>query len=260
MRILAGLSATGLLVVGIAGAVHGQTRPAPAQAQPPSPRLPAGFLSLNAGAQLLGSDLQSNVTFPLHTEEADFNADYGAPAGLVLDLGGGVRVWRQLALGAAVTRFQSQADVSLDARLPHPLLLGRDRELTASLPDLERVETAVHIQVAWLIPMEDRVTLAVFGGPTMFRVEQDVVTGLALDETYPFDEVELDSAVTEQRNESAIGFHVGADVLYRLTRRAGVGAVARYSRGTATLETRSSQQSDVTLGGLQLTGGFRWQF
>ena len=260
MRTLAvRFTTAGILVLGMAAAAHAQSPPAP-RPQPPAPRLPAGFLSLNAGAQLLRSDLQSNVTFQLYTEEADFNADYDAPAGPVIDLGGGVRVWRQLALGAAVTRFQAQGQSALDARLPHPFFVGRDRELTESVPELDRVETAVHVQVSWLVPVEDRVTLAVFGGPTVFRIEQDVITGLDLRETFPFDEVELASAATAQRDEGTVGFHAGADVTYRITRRIGVGAVARFSRGTVTLATGGGQQSDVTVGGFQLTGGLRWLF
>lgn len=239
-------------------------KPAPV-ARPPAtraaaPRLPTGYLSLNAGAQLARPDFDTNVTFPLYTEQADFDAGYDAPAGFVIDFGGGGRVWRQLAVGAAVTRFQVNGQAALDARLPHPFFVRRHRELTASITDLERVETAVHVQVSWLAPIEDRLTLAVFGGPTFFRVEQDVITGLDLRETFPFDEVELGNAVRAGRDESAAGFNVGADVMYRLTRQVGVGAVARFSRGTVDVSTGADQQSDLRVGGFQLTGGLRWLF
>ena len=235
------------------------TRP-PAARAAAAQRLPAAYLSLNAGAQLARAEFDTNVTFPLYTEQADFDAAYDAPSGLVIDLGGGARVWRQLAIGAAVTRFQVDGQAALDARLPHPFFVRRHRELAASIPDLERVETAVHVQVSWLAPIEDRITLAVFGGPTFFRVEQDVITGLDLRETFPFDEVELGSAVRAGRDENAAGFNVGADVMYRLARQVGVGAVARFSRGTVDVSTGTGQQSDVRVGGLQLTGGLRWLF
>ena len=239
-------------------------KPAPV-ARPPAtraaaPRLPTGYLSLNAGAQLARADFDTNVTFPFYTEQADFDAAYDAPSGLVIDLGGGARVWRQLAIGAAVTRFQVDGQAALDARLPHPFFVRRHRELAATITDLERVETAVHVQVSWLAPIEDRLTLAVFGGPTFFRVEQDVITGLDLRETFPFDEAELGSAVRAGRDESAAGFNVGADVMYRLTRQVGVGAVARFSRGTVDVSTGAGQQSDLRVGGFQLTGGLRWLF
>jgi hypothetical protein len=253
------LTTAAILVFGAAASAHAQAEPTPprpapsaARPRPAPPRLPAAYLSLNGGAQFSQGDFQTNVTFPLYTEEADFDADYDIPAGIVFDLGGGVRLWRQFAAGVAVTRYQEDGHADLAARLPHPFFVGRPRQLASSIPDLERVETAVHVQVSWLAPVEERVTIAVFGGPTVFRVEQDIVTGLDLTEVFPFDEVPLASATTARREESGLGFHVGADVMYRVTKQVGVGAVARFSRGTLT--------TDTTAGGLQLTGGLRWLF
>ena len=219
-----------------------------------------GYVSINGGMQVPQGDLAGQVTFPLYVEQGDFDASYTTPTGPLIDIGGAVRIWKQLAAGVAVTRYQERGTADVDANLPHPLHLRRNRDLVATVPDLDRVETAVHVQATWLVPVSNRVTLAVFGGPTVFRVEQDVVSAIVLTETYPFDEVQLQRATIGERKESVVGFHVGTDVQYRLTRRFGVGGVVRFTRGTLTVLTDADDTLEIEAGGLQVSGGIRWAF
>jgi hypothetical protein len=253
------LGATVVFTMAVAVTADAQTPPAPrARARRPAPT--KGYLSINGGAQLARTDFQTNVEFPYTREQGEFDASYEAPAAPALDVGAGVRIWQRLAVGAAVTYTQVKGLAAVDARVPHPFSFGADRTLDDSVPDLFRAETAVHIQAAWLAPVAERVSVSIFGGPTIFRVEQDIITGLDFEETYPFDDVTLDEARIARREDTAIGFHVGADVMYRMTRSVGVGAVARYSRGTLTVATDGAQQADLTAGGLLLSGGIRWFF
>lgn len=253
------LLAAGLLVAAAVPAGEAQTRAAPrgrGAASPPS----RGYVSLNAGAQVAREAFEPALTFPLYREQARAETAYDAPAGLVFDLGGGVRVWRRLAAGLAVTRVQTESAAALTASLPHPLFLSRNRELDERVPNLERVETAAHVQVSWVVSANRRVTLALFGGPTILRLEQDVVTALDLEETYPYDEVRLGAGRRTRREETAFGAHAGADVMYRIGRRIGIGAVARYTRATASVAVDDDERADATAGGLLLTGGLRWFF
>jgi hypothetical protein len=237
---------------------EGQTASAPDR-EDSNDRL-LGYVSINGGAQFSQGDLESQVTFPLYVEEGDIDASYTTPTGPLLDIGGTVRLWHQLGAGVAVTWYREKGTADLDARLPHPLHFGRTRNLVATIPDLDRVETTVHVQATWLAPASDRVLLALFGGPTVFRVEQDVITGIVPRETFPYDEVQLESATLAERKESAVGFHVGTDIQYRLTRHLGVGGVARFSRGTLTVATDADENLELEAGGLQLSGGVRWLF
>ena len=252
------LAAAGLLLTS-AAAAGAQTRTAPPAATRAAQPF-SGYLSLNAGAQVAREAFEPTRSFPLYREQARVETRYDTPAALVFDLGGGVRVWQQLGIGAAVTRFQEERAAIVEGALPHPIFLSQNRDLNDAVPDLTRIETAVHIHVAWLVPADDRVTVAVFGGPSLIRLEQDVITGLNLAESYPYDDVELESATQARREETALGFHAGADVMYRITKQVGVGAIARYSRSTATIATDDDEQADVTAGGLQLTAGLRWFF
>jgi hypothetical protein len=247
-----------VLTMAVATATEAQTTSArPRQRRAPPSK---GYLSLNGGAQLARTDFQTNITFPYAQEEGEFDASYDAPAAPAADIGAGVRIWRHVAIGAAVTYTRQKGLANIDARVPHPFFLRAHRMLDESAADLLRAETAVHVHLAWFAPVDERVRLAIFGGPTIFRVEQDIVTSLALEENFPFDEVALEEARIARRKENAVGFHAGIDIMYRMTRSAGVGAVARYSRGTVSVATEGTQETDLTVGGLLLSGGVRWFF
>lgn len=258
MRITAIRLAVAGLLLTPATAADAQTRTVPRATTAAQPF--SGYVSLNAGAQIARDAFEHTLSFPLYREQARVEARYDTPAALVFDIGGGVRVWQQLGFGAAVTRFEEQRAAIVEGALPHPIFLSQQRDLDDTVPDLTRIETAVHIHVAWVVPADERVTVAIFGGPSLTRLEQDVITGLNLTEIYPYDDVELASATRARREETALGFHAGADVMYRITKQVGVGAIVRYSRSTATFATDDDEQADVTAGGLQLTAGLRWFF
>lgn len=242
-----------VLALGLApaGAAHAEQAPPALRAARDGVR---AYISINAGAQLTRSDFTGDLTFPLYGESAGVDTRYDVPAGPLVDIGAGVRVAGGLAVGASVMRYQQRGSATIDARLPHPLLPETQRALTETAVDLDRAETAIHTYVAWLVPAGDRVTVAILGGPSFFRLEQDTVSGLDLDEAYPFDEVSLRGIRTVREEESTTGFSVGTDVIYRLTRSVGVGGIARYSRGAL------DAGGDGRAGGLQLSGGLRVVF
>ena len=77
--------------------------------------------------------------------------------------------------------------------------------------------------------------VSVFGGPSFFQVDQDLVTGVRWTEAYPYDSVTFTSTMTETRSESGTGFNVGADVGYFMSRHFGVGGRVQYASGTVDL-------------------------
>ena len=117
------------------------------------------------------------------------------------------------------------------------------------------METAVHLEVRWFAPVAETIQLAVFGGPTFFAVEQDLVTAVGYDHTYPFDEASFASASTMTRSASAIGFHAGADVGYFFSDVVGVGVLLRYSAATVNLPAENDRVVPVDAGGFQVGGG-----
>ena len=60
------------------------------------------FVSVNGGYQVTSTDFSDKVVFPLFLEDGDFQADYKVEPGPVYDVSGGVRLWRNLAVGGGV--------------------------------------------------------------------------------------------------------------------------------------------------------------
>ena len=219
-----------------------------------------GWVSFNGATQATATTFTNNVGFIEFHEDADFDADYAVGTGAVFDGGAGVRLANGFGVGVAVSRFERLDPVSLDARIPHPFFFDRPRSLTGSEPDLTRLETAVHVEVRWYESVSDTVELAVFGGPTMFNVQQDLVTAIGYDHAYPYDEASLASTTTAAASASAIGFHAGADISFFFSETVGLGALIRYSGGSVDLPGEGETMVPIDTGGFHIGGGLRLRF
>ncbi len=219
-----------------------------------------GWVSFNGATQATATTFTDNVGFIEFHEDADFDADYAVGTGAVFDGGAGVRLANGIGLGVAVSRFERLDPVSLDARIPHPFFFNRPRSLTGTEPDLTRLETAVHVEVRWFESVSDTVELAVFGGPTLFNVRQDLVTAIGYDHAYPYDEASLASTTTAAASASAIGFHAGADIGFFFSETVGLGALIRYSGGSVDLPGEGDAMVPIDTGGFHIGGGLRLRF
>ena len=135
-----------------------------------------GFVTINGGYQLTSTDFADNVVFTLNVEEGDFDAGYRVDTGAVFDVSGGMRVRQNLAIGVGVSRFSRADDANVTARIPHPFFFDQHRPISGSAVGLKRQETAVHVQALWIVPVNDRFDVALFGGPTFVTVIQDLLT------------------------------------------------------------------------------------
>ena len=238
------------------------TADANAQTQPTDSRV---FINLNGGYQATSTDFTDTVSFTLFAEEGDFTAGYGVETAPLFDVGGGVVLWRNLAVAVGASRFTQQGDVPVSARLPHPLFFNRDRETSGTASSLRREEIAVHLQAVWMSPISSRFEIAVSGGPTVFIVDQDLVTSVSHTETFPFDTVTFDAAIAKRQSESSVGFNVGADLTYFLFQgtggtKFGVGTLVRFSRASIDFVSEDEGIVSVDAGGFQVAGGVRLRF
>lgn len=245
---------------------------APAGAQAPAADARV-FVTANGGLQTLIGGFSADVAFPAAAgeyetvlssaaagEPARFESDYRFGNAPLLDVSGGVRVARRFALGVGVSRFRTRARAGVSAWAPHPFFFGRDRSFSGDSPPLRRRETAVHLQALVVAPVGRSFTVTAFGGPTFFiAVEQQLVTDVNFSHAYPYDSASFLGVVTDTGAEAAVGFHVGADVVYWFTGNLGVGWLARYSRATARIPSGGGE-IDVRAGGLHAAGGLRVRF
>ena len=194
--------------------------------------------------------------FTKFVEEGDLDADYGLGAGPLFDVGGGVRLWRNLAVSA----FSKDNDLNVTARIPHPIFFDRDRPISGSQGDVRREETAVHIQAIWMMPVNAALEIAVFGGSTFFNIKQDLVTDVLFTQAYPFDKAAFTGLTTGRQSKSTVGFNVGADVTFYFSGHVGVGVLARFTRATIDLPSHDGGTVAVETGGIQMGGGLRLRF
>jgi hypothetical protein len=217
-------------------------------------------VSINFGEQVSSTTFGTTTTSIVYLETATINTTYTVPKGPLFDGGILFRLRGSFGVGVAVSSYSKQSDAPVTGSIPHPFFFNANRALSGTATGLQRNEIAAHIQAAYVVESR-RVDLAVFGGPTIFRVSQDVVLDAVYAETFPYDTVTFTSATTARAEGTKIGFNVGVDVGYRLSRTVGVGGLVRYSRATLSFPvTGSASNLSVDAGGLQAGGGVRFYF
>lgn len=217
-----------------------------------------GFVSVNGIYQATATNFSDNITFIEFVEQGDLDTRYKLDAGPLFDIGGTVRVWRNLGVGVNVSAFQRNDDASMTARIPHPFFFNRDRQISGS-QGVKRKERAVHIQGIWVVPVSRSLEFAVYGGPTFFSVEQDLVTKVLFAHEYPYDSARFTGTNVDNRTKSKFGFNLGVDVGFYFSRNVGVGWLARFSRASINLPSEDDMVS-VDAGGFQTGGGLRLRF
>jgi hypothetical protein len=216
-----------------------------------------GYLSLNGAWQTTSNGFTGASTITQNVEAGRVTTAYGGARPLVVDVSGAVRVWRNLAVGATVTWLSQATDANVSATIPHPFLFNAPRTVAGDVAGLPRRELALHVNASWVVPAGRRAQVAVFGGPSYFRVRQALVTDVGTSSTYPYDTATFVDATTVATSKSRVGFHGGLDITARVWRHVGVGAIVRYSRATLQFPAGSDEEVMVRAGGLQVGGGIR---
>lgn len=224
-----------------------------------------GFFNANGGYQATTTDFADTVDFTLFAEDGDFIADYQVAAAPLFDVSGGVMLGRFAAVGVGVSRFRTQDDAAVTARLPHPLFFDQDRIVSGTASSLTREELAIDLQAIWILPIARHFDLSLFGGPTFFTVEQDLVTSVSNTETFPFDTTTFDAATAERQSQSGIGFNVGVDFTYFVQpagagARVGFGTLVRFSRASIDFASEDGGTVKVDAGGIHVAAGLRLRF
>jgi len=243
---------------------------APTGAKAPPPKKPVpprtskvwkgrGFAAVSAGAQLAAPGYTSTAVFKVHAEDATLNADASIGIGPAFGARGGVRVWKNLAVGAGLEFTSTDQTLDVTGRLPHPFQFNQYREVDGTASGLDRAETLVAFEVSWYAALARRVDMFVFAGPAYINVRQDMATRIQFTESYPYDTAAFTGVETAPVSGGGIGVTAGVDVSYLVTKQFGIGGGVRYSYASATLKP-SAQPADVGLGGLQVAFGARILF
>jgi hypothetical protein len=221
------------------------------------------YVNLNGGFESGSEDLNDTATRRVYGEDATFSSAQSVDSGGIFDFGAGARVWRNATVGIAYHQGSSSGDAAVQGAVPHPLFFNQPRSFSATVPDLERTERAVHLQFGYMILVTEDATVHVTVGPSFFKLRQDVVSDVTFSEVgAPFTSVTANPVVTE-REDSPVGFNIGVDVAYQFYEvnrvKLGAGVLLRYTAATADLQLlQNTVESD--LGGFQFGIGARIRF
>jgi hypothetical protein len=219
-----------------------------ASAQAPSPS--SVFVDVNGGAQTQTQTLNTSTSFPLYGETAIINAAQAIDGGGLFDFGAGYRITRAFGIGVGFSFFSKTGEGNLAASIPDPLVLNRPRAVTASATGLKHREIGTHVMAVWFLPIDDKLDVTLFAGPSFIRLTQDVISG-----SVPAGTQTLNTAnQTEKAN--ATGANVGASVNYMFAPQYGIGIFLRYAGASTDLPSAT----DVKVGGFQVGGGLRLRF
>lgn len=216
------------------------------------------FVNVNWAFQSSDLSLADEATFPVYQEPATVGSAYDVDLGAGFDIGGGAYVWKNVGVGLAFSRFGGGEAARTTASLPHPLLFNAPRTAEVSAHHAER---AVHLQALWTLPVNERVDVTVAAGPSFYTVQRDRVTSVAFSEgAEPFNTVAVTGTTTTRQSESAVGFNIGVDGVYMLTRGVGAGLTLRYASASMDFPGATGGVVDVDAGGLQVAMGLRLRF
>ncbi len=212
-----------------------------------------GFVTVNAGVQVGSHDLTTSQSFPLYDETATVTSSTKVKSGGLFDIGGGYRVWENVAVGVSYSFTSSDSNATINGSIPDPVVFDQPRSVTATANGLGHKESALNFNATWMMPVTDKIDVGFSAGPTIFFVKQDVVASLPITEPGPA----VGTPVINDESKTTAGINLGVDVTYLVTKKWGVGGLARYTWGSAKL---SGTDDSLTVGGFQIGGGLRMRF
>jgi hypothetical protein len=213
-------------------------------------------VGVNFGAQFGSSDFTQTSTPIIYDEAATIDVAQTASSGALFDLGGSVKLFGDFGVGVSYNHTSGDGDASVSASIPHPLYTDQPRSATTSATGLKHTENAVHVQLQYRYAISPKLDVTLGVGPSFFSVKQDLITTVSVVEA---DQGPVITPTVARVSESPVGFNIGADTAYMLTKSIGVGVLLRYAKSTADFAVDTSSVS-VDAGGFQFAVGGRVRF
>lgn len=204
---------------------------------------------------------------PLFGETASLASAYpDLPSVKGGDIGAGFNIRHGIGFGLHFVGVDYEMPVGLAISIPHPAFFNRsatDSDVTASL--LERSDRSVDLFATYTLPTPDAFRVRVFGGPTYFKVRQDMVSDIRFSQVFNLlggNVVDITGFDQREVDGSAWGFNIGVDVGYFFSRHIGVGGGVRFNKGTVDIdeEPLSEEPAELDAGSAVFGGGLRLRF
>jgi hypothetical protein len=221
-----------------------------------------GYINVGWGVESGSSAMTDTRTSTIYEESATVTSTSSFTSGSLFDVGVGVRVWKNLTVGAAYHQEQNDTEGTVTGSIPSPIFFNRPRQLSAS-ETLNRKELATHLVFGWMVPIGTKFDVLVSAGPSFFRLTQDAISEVTPTEPGGGFTTVGASLETTERSKSVTGYHVGADATYIVwsndSIRVGAGGFVRFTQASTDIEMLSTAQP-TDLGGVQFGFGARIRF
>lgn len=245
-------------VLMVLGVLVGGTREAAAQGV--TDRV---FLNIGFGVEQGNNDATDTTTYTLYDETATVSSSTSWTSGSIF--GGGVdfRLFKGFTVGVGYHQETNTTGSLVTGSLPHPIFFNRPRTFSVTEGGLQRRENATHITFGWVQQITPKLDVLVSGGPSFFRLQEDVVSEVEVAERGgDYSQVLVSPTVTLQKR-SVTGYNVGADVTYILWQndsvRLGGGGFVRYTGATTDVRLLANN-IETKVGGIQFGFGARIRF
>ena len=236
----------------------------PASAQP-TPWEDRVFVNLSFGVDTGTTEIAQSGTLPdlIYGEPATFQTDAEFGSFAIFDFAVGARIYRNVGVAIAYHTGGTTGDGTISGTVPHPQFFDRPRSFTQAFDDAERDEHATHLQIGWMVPVNDKLDVFIYGGPSFYQVTQEMVTNISFTEQGPpYTNVTVLANVQRQK-ENATGYNFGVDGTYFAYTadqwRLGVGGFLRFTGATAKFNVGGTT-FETDAGGVQFGFGARLRF
>jgi len=220
------------------------------------------FIAIGFGVESGSSDMADTKTYTLYDEPATTSTSTSWTSGSIFGGGLDIRLIKNFTVGVHYHQETNTTDAAITGTAPHPVFFNRPRNFEATAGGLYRRENAVHLTLGWVVPINSKVDVLVTGGPSFFRLEQDVVSDVSVAETGNFTTVVAQPTISTQ-SRSVTGYNAGVDASYLLWQndnvRLGAGGFMRFT-GATTDVFMLTNNVETKVGGLQFGFGGRIRF
>jgi hypothetical protein len=215
-------------------------------------RLDRGYLWLSGTYQTTSTEFATFTRFG----GSAIRTTYGGVKPIVGDIALGLRVWNGLSIGLAGTGYGQITHADVSAIVPLPVPGAVPISVSGTAREINRLELALHVDASWSVPIrESRAQVVFFAGPSVFRVRQELVTGVFVNDTPPF----VPITVVESTRQH-LGANGGVEVSVRLYKALGLGGIVRYSRADVPFSPAPEVDVTVRAGGVQAGAGLHFRF
>jgi hypothetical protein len=241
------------------GVCLGTAHEASAQGAPWSDR---GYINLGWGVESGSSTMTDTRSASIYEETATVNTESTFTSGSLFDVGVGLRIFKNLTIGAAYHQEQNDTEGTVSGSIPSPVFFNRPRTLSGAEP-LDRKEAATHFTIGWVVPLSTKLDFMIYAGPSFFRLTQEVISNVVPNEAGATSTTIGATITTAERKKSVTGYNAGVDMTYIAwsndSIRLGVGGFVRMSAAETEVEMMSTTQP-TTVGGVQFGLGARLRF